>query len=102
MDGVVFNPTRTRLVLWPAGKAGNYTIPDSVTEIGDLSFAFCSALTGVTIGNSVTRIGGSAFASCSGLTSVTLPASVTSIGGGRVQFLLRPDGHPRAYGQSQF
>ncbi|WP_117590435.1 leucine-rich repeat domain-containing protein, partial [Flavobacterium psychrophilum] len=56
------------------------TIPNSVTTIGDESFARCSGLTSVTIPNSVTTIGDEAFADCSGLTSVTIPNSVTAIG----------------------
>ena len=56
------------------------TIPDSVTSIGDWAFSGCSNLTSVTIGNSVTSIGDWTFYNCSGLTSVTIPDSVTSIG----------------------
>ena len=43
------------------------TIPNSVTEIGDLAFFVCTGLTSVTIGNSVTSIGNSAFSTCSRL-----------------------------------
>ena len=41
----------------PAGKAGSYTIPNSVTSIGDWAFPGCPSLTSVTIPNSVTNIG---------------------------------------------
>ena len=57
----------------------NYTIPNSVTEIGNEAFANCSSLTSVTIPNSVTEIGFMAFADCSSLTSITIPNSVTKI-----------------------
>ena len=56
------------------------TIPNSVTSIGNGAFAYCSSLTSVTIGESVTNIGGYAFYGCSSLASVTIPNSVTSIG----------------------
>ena len=60
--------------------AAEYTIPDSVTTIGDDAFMNCRSLTSVTIGNSVTTIGEYAFCSCDSLTSVTIPDSVTTIG----------------------
>ena len=53
----------------PAGLT-EYTIPDSVTEIGYSAFRNCSSLTSVTIGDSVTTIGDYAFRYCSSLTSV--------------------------------
>jgi len=55
-------------------------IPNSVTHIGDYSFALCSGLASVMIPDSVTSIGKDAFSYCSNLTNVTIPESVTSIG----------------------
>jgi hypothetical protein len=78
--GVLFNKSQTTLVQCPGGEAGSYTIPNSVTSIGDQAFYYCASLTSVTIPNSVTSIGDDAFSFCSSLTSVTIPDSVTSIG----------------------
>ena len=50
-------------------------IPNSVTEIGALTFQDCSSLTSVTIGNSVTSIGKNAFYGCTALSSVTLESN---------------------------
>ena len=80
INGVLFNKNRTTLISYPGGKQGAYSIPNSVTSIGELAFVGCSGLTSVTIGNSVTSIGVCAFVECTGLTSVTIPNSVTSIG----------------------
>ncbi len=80
--GVVFNKNRTRLVQYPAGRIGGYTIPGSVTSIADLAFSGCTGLTGVTIPTSVSSIGAYAFSYCSGLLSAMVANGVTSIGDG--------------------
>jgi hypothetical protein len=80
LDDVVFNKDKTTLVLFPGGKGGSYTIPNSVTSIGIGAFGYCANLTSVTIPNSVTSIGDVAFIGCENLTSVVIGSSVTSIG----------------------
>ncbi|MGA2863894.1 MAG: leucine-rich repeat domain-containing protein [Verrucomicrobiota bacterium] len=79
MDGILFNKDQTTLIQCPGIKAGAYTIPNSVTSIGDWAFDYCSSLASVTIPGSVTSIGGWAFQRCTNLASVTIPNSVTSI-----------------------
>ena len=80
VDGVLFNKDKTTLINCPRAKTGAYTIPNSVTTIGDFAFSFCQGLTSITIPNSVTTIGSSTFEYCHGLTSITIPNSVTNIG----------------------
>ena len=63
-------------------SVSNITIPNSVTNIGDNAFYYCTGLTGVTIPNSVTNIGEYAFYGCSSLTALTIPDSVASIADG--------------------
>ena len=80
--GVLFNKSKTELLWAPGGIRGHYSIPDSVTSIGNGAFERCQSLTSVTISDSVTSIDDYAFYSCTSLTSVTIPDSVTSIGNG--------------------
>ena len=82
LDGVLYNKKETLLIRYPAGKDEDFTVPNTVTTIGDDAFSDCEALLHVTIPNSVTRIGDYAFYKCVGLEEISIPASVTSIGDG--------------------
>lgn len=75
-DGVLFNKTKTTLILYPTSMSGDYTIPSTVTTIESSAFSNCSGLSLVTIPSLVTTIGNSAFNGCSGLSSVTTYAKI--------------------------
>ena len=79
-DDVLFTKDMTTLVCYPAGRADpSYTIPNSVTQIGTQSFAYCLNLTSMDFPSSLQSIGWSAFTGCSSLASVTFPNSLTWI-----------------------
>ena len=61
--------------------ATEYTIPNSVTSIGNSAFRNCTSLTSVTIPDSVTSIEGGAFYGCTSLTSVYCKATTPPTGG---------------------
>jgi len=73
LDGVLFNKDKTVLMYFPTAKAGSYTIPNSVTEIGGNAFSGCTGLKSVTIPNRTTIIERAAFDGCMSLSSVTIP-----------------------------
>ncbi|MCL2510505.1 MAG: leucine-rich repeat domain-containing protein [Bacteroidales bacterium] len=79
-DGVLFNKDKTTLIYCPAGKKGTYTVPNSVTTIGQYAFSTCEGLISVVISNNVKNIEDGAFSYCKNLTSVTLSGSVAKIG----------------------
>ncbi len=79
VEGVLFNKDITTLVQYPGGKRGAYTIPSSVTSIGDNAFLECQVLTSIEIPHSVTNIGYAAFCWCTQLSTITIPSSVTNI-----------------------
>ena len=78
-DGALVDVEKGILVAF-CSNAESYTIPPSVTTIGDHAFGGCESLTSIAIPPSVTTIGNSAFSDCSSLTSITIPPSVTTIG----------------------
>jgi hypothetical protein len=79
-DGVLFDKDQSTLILFPAGRPGNYIIPDSVATIGDYAFFNCDGLSSLDIPDSVTTIGNRAFYDLDGVTRLAIPDSVTSIG----------------------
>ncbi len=70
-DGVLFNKSKTELIQYPVGNARtSYTIPDSVTSIGEYAFYRCTSLTSIAIPISMQLIAHTAFDRCDSLDSV--------------------------------
>ena len=78
-DHVLFNKNKTTLIAYIA-KETNYTIPNSVTTIGEDAFWGCESLSNINIPNSVKTIGDLAFLGCKSLTNINIPNSVKTIG----------------------
>ena len=67
-DGIVYDRTGSELVLCPAGRTGNVTIPSGVTCIRNEAFHSCEKLISVHLPSSVNRIEDNAFAGCDSMT----------------------------------
>ena len=100
-DDALYTADMTRIISY-IGKKDTFTIPDtvthigdetfedctfqsiiipaSVTHIGDDAFSYCESLQEIDIPDSVTYIGEGVFSGCSSLTSIHIPDSVTHIG----------------------
>ena len=48
LNGVLFNQDQSTLIEFPGGVGGNYTVPNSVTNLGSYAFEDCSKLNSVT------------------------------------------------------
>ena len=70
-NGVLFNKSKTVLISYPAGKMGDYVIPDGVTSIGSSAF-YCSKLHSISIPSSLTSMGQDALRSCKNLKHIIL------------------------------
>ncbi len=80
VDGILFSKDMTTLIRYPSNKAGeSYTVPDSVTTIGEWAFGGCENLKTVTMKSNMTTIGRAAFRDCSGLTGMTIPEGITEL-----------------------
>jgi hypothetical protein len=69
INGILFNKSKTTILMCSQTFKGSYTIPSTVTSIAGEAFFFCSNLTSIIIPPSVISIGTDAFA-YSGLTSI--------------------------------
>ena len=81
-DGILYNKEKTKLIQYPLGnERTEYTISNSVTIIGSISFSFSKLIT-INIPKSVKTIEGEAFENCSKLTTLTFEykSEITSIG----------------------
>lgn len=77
----VYGSSSTELLAYACGNAGtSFTIPNSVTIIGEGAFKGANHLTSIGFPSSLSEVRFSAFENCTGLTNIVLPGTVTDIG----------------------
>ena len=72
VDGVLFDKAMTTLVLYPAGKKGGYTVPDTVFDFDINAFSGCRELTSISIPQSFMSDGHAPFSGCEKLADITV------------------------------
>ena len=72
--------TGTRRLFTTCSSLAEVKLPNTLTSIGDDTFARCTSLSSIDIPSSLVSIGQSAFAACTSLTGAVLPQSISSIG----------------------
>lgn len=82
-DGVLLNGDATQIVWFPLGKTGDYTLPSTITSIGNFAFKECH-ITKFNFPDNLKKIGQGAFMA-SWVEEVKLPASLQLIPTGTFQ-----------------
>lgn len=84
LDGVVLSANEEgefdTIAIYPAGRKGEYTVSETVKNIGDRAFYDCDALTGIKFAEGFSDIGVEAFCDCDSIKSVVMPESARKIG----------------------
>lgn len=80
VDGVLYTKDMTRLVCFPGGRTGAFTIPKSVTTVGGYAFDHCYGLTSVNMYNGVKDIAAHAFSFCWNMEKIRLSDSLLTLG----------------------
>lgn len=98
IDGVVYTKDMQTLFRFPIKRGGTYTVPQSVTAIGDYAFSTSAKVEGIVLPDGLQEIGAWAFDGCALVEEISIPESVNKIGYGafndcrRVKSLHLPDG----------
>ena len=80
-NGILFSKDKTEIILSPRGNGlTTYTVPSTVTSIGERAFFRNEKLENVTLHKGVTSIGDFAFNKCIALYSINLPETLSYIG----------------------
>ena len=80
VDGVLMNYDGTKIVNYPTGKVGAYTVPQEVTSIGHSAFQYACGIDELILDEGIVEIDGYALFGCLGLKEIVFPASPVEVG----------------------
>lgn len=106
VDGILLNKNQDTILCYPTGRTGSYTIPNTITNIGDFAF-YDANLTTITIPSTVTSIGSNAFYAYNVLETATIlamtpPTLKAGIFAPTVETIYIPTGTLSAYQNAQY
>lgn len=78
-DGVLFDANMETLIYFPRERTKSYTLPDTVTAIGEYAFSCCN-VEEVILPEGLLEIRDGAFECCARLSSITLPKRLQTMG----------------------
>ena len=71
ISGVLYNKAVTAILYYPSTLTGAFSLPETITTIGERVFEEKYGMTAITLSNKVTSIGNYAFLNCTNLQTVT-------------------------------
>ncbi len=78
IDGSLYSKDGTHLLRYATEQTDViFTVPNSVTAIGESAFSNCASIKSIILPNSVLSIGDATFEDCKNLESLSIPASLT-------------------------
>lgn len=80
VNGVLFSADGRKLIIYPAAKGTEYTIPEGTTTICYAAFVDAEQLQTVRFPSTLTTIESHAFSGCKGLCNIALPNSLQRVG----------------------
>ena len=72
VDGVLYDKAMTTIILYPRGKKGDYTIPDTIFDVRFTALRYCTKITRINIPKNLMHIEDVYFVFCERLMDITV------------------------------
>lgn len=74
IDGVLFDKAKSKLISFPAGRSGNYEVPEGPTSILRFAFIHCEKINRIALSSTISSIEDRAFFGCISLEGIDVAA----------------------------
>ena len=79
VNGLLYDNTKTKVILGTNGTSGSIEFADGTTEIGDGAFSYCKRLESVELPSTLMKIGRFAFSDCYKLSTIAIPETLKEV-----------------------